>query len=139
MTRENIVKVNDSSRPEFLLLCLQRWLNIVLDLLAAAIATTVVVIAVSFKGHISGAQIGVALNTMLVANTTLLRLVENWALLETSLGAIARLKTLENMTPFEGGRVLGLDPALDWPQRGHIQLKHATASYQYVIPGTIYL
>ncbi|KAI3328394.1 putative ABC transporter [Ustulina deusta] len=130
VTRENIVKVNDSSRPEFLLLCLQRWLNIVLDLLAAAIATTVVVIAVSFKGHISGAQIGVALNTMLVANTTLLRLVENWALLETSLGAIARLKTLENMTPFEGGRVLGLDPALDWPQRGHIQLKHATASYQ---------
>ncbi|KAJ3575139.1 hypothetical protein NPX13_g4135 [Xylaria arbuscula] len=130
VTRENIVKVDDSSRPEFLLLCLQRWLNIVLDLLAAAIATAVIIIAVNFKGQVSGAQIGVALNTMLVANTTLLRLVENWALLETSLGAIARLKTLENMTPFEGGRVLGSGPAPDWPQRGHVQLKHATASYQ---------
>ncbi|KAK5626723.1 hypothetical protein RRF57_002438 [Xylaria bambusicola] len=129
VTRENILKVDDSSRPEFLLLCLQRWLNIVLDLVAAAIATTIVVIAVAFKGHISGAEIGVALNTMLVTNTTLLRLVENWALLETSLGAIARVKTLENMTPFEGGRVPGLDPAPDWPQRGHIHLKNITAAY----------
>ncbi|KAI0521679.1 putative ABC transporter [Xylaria bambusicola] len=130
VTRENIDKVDESSRPEFLLLCLQRWLNIVLDLLAAAIATTVVVTAVAFKGHVSGAEIGVALNTMLVTNTTLLRLVESWALLETSLGAIARVKTLENMTPFEGGRVPGLDPAPDWPQKGHIKLKQVTAAYQ---------
>ncbi|KAI1756695.1 putative ABC transporter [Xylaria castorea] len=128
--RENILRVDDSQRPEFLLLCLQRWLNVVLDLLAAAIATSVVAIAVGFQGHVSGAQVGIALNIMLVANTTLLRLVENWTLLETSLGAIARLRTLENMTPFEGGRGSGLDPAQDWPQRGNIQLKNATASYQ---------
>ncbi|TRX93894.1 hypothetical protein FHL15_005276 [Xylaria flabelliformis] len=128
--RENILRVDDSQRPEFLLLCLQRWLNIVLDLLAAAIATSVVAIAVGFRGHVSGAQVGIALNIMLVANTTLLRLVENWTLLETSLGAIARLRTLENTTPVEGGKGASLDPAQDWPQRGHIQLKYVTASYQ---------
>ncbi|KAI0859592.1 putative ABC transporter [Xylaria cubensis] len=128
--RENILRVDDSQRPEFLLLCLQRWLNIVLDLLAAAIATSVVAIAVGFRGHVSGAQVGIALSIMLVANTTLLRLVENWTLLETSLGAIARLRTLDNMTPVEGGRGASLDPAQDWPQRGHIQLKYVTASYQ---------
>ncbi|KAI0189383.1 putative ABC transporter [Xylaria flabelliformis] len=128
--RENILRVEDSQRPEFLLLCLQRWLNIVLDLLAAAIATSVVAIAVGFRGHVSGAQVGIALSIMLVANTTLLRLVENWTLLETSLGAIARLRTLENMTPVEGGRGASLNPAQNWPQRGHIQLKNVTASYQ---------
>ncbi|KAI0555381.1 putative ABC transporter [Xylaria curta] len=128
--RKNILSVDNSQRPEFLLLCLQRWLNIVLDLLAAAIATSVVAIAVGFRGRVSGAQVGIALNIMLVANTTLLRLVENWTLLETSIGAIVRLRTLENMTPVEGGRRVNLDPAQDWPQRGHIQLKYATASYQ---------
>jgi len=58
-------------------LCLYRWLNIVLDLLATAVATSVVAIAIAFQGHVSGAQVGIALNIMLVANTTLLKLVEN--------------------------------------------------------------
>lgn len=102
--QENILRVENSQSPEFLLLSLQRWLNIVLDLLAAAIATSVVALAVTFRGRISGGQVGIALNIMLVANTTLLRLVENWTTLEISLGAVARLKSLEMMTPSEGNR-----------------------------------
>ncbi|TGJ81726.1 hypothetical protein E0Z10_g7042 [Xylaria hypoxylon] len=74
--RDNIRCVDDAQRPEFLLLCLQRWLNIVLDLLAAAIAASVLAIAVALRGHVSGGQIGVALNIMLVVNTTLLKLVK---------------------------------------------------------------
>jgi ATP-binding cassette, subfamily C (CFTR/MRP), member 1 len=113
-------------------LCLQNWLNIVLDLLAAAIATSVVAIAVAFRGRVSGAQVGIALNIMLVANTTLLKLVQSWTSLETSLGAIARLKTLEEMTPFEGGKVENLDPPENWPPKGHIEFKNITASYKCV-------
>lgn len=56
------MRVDKSQRPEFLLLSLQRWLNIVLDLLAAAIATSVVATAVVFRESISGGQVGVALN-----------------------------------------------------------------------------
>lgn len=131
MIEQNNLSVENSQRPEFLLLCLQRWLNIVLDLLAAAIATSAVAIAVIFREHVSGAQVGIALNIMLVANTTLLRLVENWATLETSLGAIARLKSLEEMTPFEGGDALTMEPPENWPSRGNINIKDITASYQY--------
>lgn len=130
--QDNILSVDNSQRPEFLLLCLKRWLNAVLDLLAAAISTSVIIIAVAFRGHISGAQVGIALNIMLVANTTLLKLVENWTTLENSLGAIARLKTLEEMTPFEGGKVVTLEPPGNWPSRGYIEFKNITASYQYV-------
>lgn len=131
MIEDNIRSVDNSQRPEFLLLCLQRWLNIVLDLLAAAIATSAVAIAVTFREQISGAQVGIALNIMLVANTTLLRLVGNWTTLETSLGAIARLKGLET-TPFEGGHSETLEPPENWPSRGNIEFKDITASYQYV-------
>jgi ATP-binding cassette subfamily C (CFTR/MRP) protein 1 len=95
-------------------------------------ATGVVTMAVVFRGHISGAQVGIALNIMLVANTTLLKLVESWTTLEISLGAIARLKTLEKMTPFEGGMASNLDPPDNWPSRGHVEFKNITASYQYV-------
>jgi hypothetical protein len=91
-------------------LSLQRWLNIVLDLLVAAAATSAVAIAVAFQGRISGGQVGIALNVMLAANTILLRLVENWTQLEISLGAVARLKTLEKMTPSEGGKSENFEP-----------------------------
>jgi ABC-type multidrug transport system fused ATPase/permease subunit len=111
-------------------LSLQRWLNIVLDLLAAAIATSVVAIAVTFRGRISGSQVGIALNIMLVANTTLLRLVENWTTLEISLGAVARLKTLEKMTSSEGKRSENFEPGNNWPSQGRIEFKDVTASYQ---------
>ncbi|EED19895.1 multidrug resistance protein, putative [Talaromyces stipitatus ATCC 10500] len=130
MIEENILSVENSQRPEFLLLCLQRWLNIVLDLLAAVIATSTVAIAAAYRTHITGAQVGIALNIMLVANTTLLRLVENWTVLETSLGALSRLKTLEEVTPSEGGTAETLEPPANWPSRGNIEFKNITASYQ---------
>ncbi|KAH2730483.1 hypothetical protein KXW10_003226, partial [Aspergillus fumigatus] len=51
--QDNIRSVDNSQRPEFLLLCLQRWLNLILDLLGAAVATSVIAIAVAFHGHVS--------------------------------------------------------------------------------------
>ncbi|KAI0535783.1 putative ABC transporter [Xylaria digitata] len=128
--RDNIRCVNDAQRPEFLLLCLQRWLNIVLDLLAAAIAASVLAIAVALRGHVSGGQIGVALNIMLVVNGTLLKLVVSWTDLENSLGAISRIKLLEMTTPSEGGSLSSLAPPENWPPRGHIKISNISASYQ---------
>ncbi|EDN95157.1 hypothetical protein SS1G_11032 [Sclerotinia sclerotiorum 1980 UF-70] len=130
--KDNIISVDNAQRPEFLLLCLQRWLNIVLDLLAAAVATFVIAITVAFRDRISGAQVGIALNIMLVANTTLLKLVESWTTLEVSLGAIARLRTLEKMTPLEGAMAWNFEPTDSWPSRGDIEIKNITASYLHV-------
>ncbi|RAH71174.1 putative ABC transporter [Aspergillus aculeatinus CBS 121060] len=127
--QENIQRVDHAQRPEYLLLCLRRWLSLVLDLLAAALATIVVATAVALRRQVSGAQIGIALNVMLVTNTTLLSLVVSWTSLETSLGAIARLKTLEEFTPTEGGKAGGLDPPGHWPSKGELQFDNVTASY----------
>ncbi len=128
--QENIFSVDKSQRPEFLLLSLQRWLNVVLDLLIAAIGTSVITIAVALRGQISGSQVGIALNIMLVANTTLVKLVENWTTLETSLGAVARVKSLEDLTPSEGLRSESFQPPLDWPPYGRIEFIDVTASYE---------
>ncbi|KAH3540206.1 hypothetical protein KXV64_006099 [Aspergillus fumigatus] len=128
--RDNIQSIDNSQRPEFLRLCLQRWLNLVLDLLGAVVAASVVAIAVAFRGLVSGGQVGIALNVMLVANSTLLKLVENWTTLETSLGAIARLKALEETTEAEGEGDWNLEGLEDWPSRGRIQFKNVTASYE---------
>jgi ABC-type bacteriocin/lantibiotic exporter with double-glycine peptidase domain len=67
---------------------------------------------------------------MLVANTTLLKLVESWTNLEISLGAISRLKMLEQTTPVEGGSNRSIEPPPNWPSRGQIEFKDITAAYQ---------
>lgn len=78
----------------------------------------------------SGAQVGIALNIMLLVNTTLLKLVENWTNLEVSLGAVARLRTLEKTTPPEGNQKESFDPPSIWPSNGIIDFKDITASYK---------
>ncbi|KAK3500859.1 hypothetical protein B0T13DRAFT_527250 [Neurospora crassa] len=108
---ENIHVVDISQRPFYLLLCLQRWLNVVLDLLVAGVAVGTIFLAVSLKGTVTGGQIGVALSVIIAANATLLSLVQSWTNLEISLGAISRLKRVEEDTPQE-------PVSIPWP--GHI-------------------
>lgn len=127
-----------SQRPSYLLLCLQRWLAVVLDLLVAGLAVGCVwLAAVAYRASATGAQVGVALNLVLVANSTLLQLVMSWADLEISLGAVARLRAVGEETPREGGwEGQGGDVgpwclAGDvWPSRGKIEFRGGvTASY----------
>ncbi|KAJ9151860.1 Canalicular multispecific organic anion transporter 2 [Pleurostoma richardsiae] len=129
MAAENSRGLDESQKPFYLLFCLQRWLNVVLDLLVAAIAVGTITLAVVLRGSTTGGQIGVALNLILVVNTTLLRLVESWTNLEISLGAIARLKEVEEDTPREDQPGEDFAPPEDWPSAGEVELKGVTAAY----------
>ena len=128
--QENIRRMDESQKPFYILLCLQRWLNIVLDLLIAGVATCVIAVAVHFRGSTSGAAVGVALNLILVANSTLLKLVENWTSLEISLGAISRLRSSINETPQEDKLWETFVPPTDWPSAGMIEVENVTVSYK---------
>jgi ATP-binding cassette subfamily C (CFTR/MRP) protein 1 len=126
---ENIAQLEISQSPFYLLLCLQRWLSIVLDLLVAGIAVAVISLAIAFRGTMTGGQIGVALNMILLANTTLLRLVESYTTLEISLGAIARLKETIQETPQEDGPEGDYPTVQGWPSAGAVNVDGLGASY----------
>lgn len=111
--------LDQSQRPFYLLLCIQRWLNFVLDCLIGALATLVVVIAVEVPGSITAGSAGVALVTVLNCNQTLDNLITYWTMMETSLGAVGRVKSLEQNTPNEDDAEHET-PMLSgqWPQYG---------------------
>jgi ATP-binding cassette subfamily C (CFTR/MRP) protein 1 len=115
---DNIKKLDLSLRPWYLLMCLQRWLNIVMDMIVLVIAMLVISLAVYFKGTITSGQVGIALNVVLEANLYLLRLVESWTRLETSLGAISRLRAFEKDVQPEDKPGEDREPSNDWPARG---------------------
>lgn len=126
----NTARLEDSQRSEFLLMCLQRWLNLVLDMIAAIAAIGVITGAVALRGQLNGGKVGVALNIILVVNTTLLRLIESWTNVEVSLGAIARLQALELTTPSEVDKNAIFDAPRGWPIHGRVEFRKVTAAYQ---------
>ncbi|CEJ91185.1 hypothetical protein VHEMI06915 [[Torrubiella] hemipterigena] len=118
-----------SQKPYYLMLCIQRWLNLVLDLTTAAIATVVVALAMTLHGTASAGSVGLSLLNILNFNTQLAQLILDWTSLETSLGAVARCKNFEAGTPSEHLAGESVQPASNWPQSGHITMDNITATY----------
>ncbi|SCN63794.1 related to multidrug resistance protein [Fusarium fujikuroi] len=126
----NMNCLDKSQQPAYILLCLQLWLNIVLDLVIASMAVILIALAVFLEGSTTAGQIGMSLNIVLVANSTLLALVTSWTNLEISLGAISRLKTLEEETVAEEQPVCGGVVPETWPSRGALQVHDLMVSYE---------
>jgi ATP-binding cassette subfamily C (CFTR/MRP) protein 1 len=127
-----------SQRPFYLLLCIQRWLNLVLDLVTAAIATVVVTFAIVLNDNASPSSVGLSLLNVLSFNSLLANLVTSWTLLETSLGAVARCRSFESSTPSEH-RAAEVEEVTDtWPSTGDIEFSQITAAYSEAGPATLY-
>lgn len=132
-TSKCIRLLDASQKPYYLLLCVQRWLVLVLDLVVAALAVIIVGMAVGLRSRINPGFLGLALVQMMSLSHALTNLVQYWTNLETSLGAIARIKDFAENTPVEGtlGESSGdLDPA--WPKSGGLRFEGVSASYGFV-------
>ena len=132
--RETNTKFLDvSQKPYYLLYCIQRWLNLVLDLIVAAVAVLLVTIAIQDRSITSSGAIGVALNNVLGFNLSLSALINSWTTLETSLGAISRLRAFEQDTEDENRPEEILVPPENWPQHGAIEFSNVSSSPRYVV------
>lgn len=118
-----------SQRPFYILLCVQRWLTLVLDLIVAGLAIIVTALATSLKQTSSASSVGLSLLHILSFNTLLAQLVLAWTALETSLGAVARCRNFCLKTPSERSPIEHGEPPHDWPAHGCIQLCKLSASY----------
>lgn len=110
--------------------CIQRWLNVVLDVFVAAIAIVLVGFALGFSHTATQGSIGLALLNVMEFNQSLSMLINSWTGLETSLGAIARLKSFLAETKAESLEIENETPPSGWPQGGSIQMTGVTAKYK---------
>lgn len=118
-----------SQRPVYLLYCIQQWLGFVLDLIVAALAVILVSIIVTWKDKFSPGAVGVSLVMVMTFNATLMSLIKYWTLLETSIGAVARVKAFVATTESEE-RTEATDPLpQDWPENGAVSFSRVFASH----------
>jgi ATP-binding cassette, subfamily C (CFTR/MRP), member 1 len=98
---DNTRRLEMSQKPFYMMFCIQRWLQVVLDLFIAGMALLLVALALRVVGATSQGAIGLAMVNLISFNVTLRYVIDSWTNLETSLGAIARLKWFMNSTPDE--------------------------------------
>ncbi|KAI9649296.1 hypothetical protein NHQ30_001868 [Ciborinia camelliae] len=121
--------LDTSQKPYYLLYCIQRWLNLVLDLIIAGIAAILMTFATQMRGTTSAGTLGVALVNILQFNSRLSFLIRKWTQLETSIGAVARVKSFEANTLSENGPFEVNLPPPEWPTRAKIEFRAVTATY----------
>ncbi|KAM7205481.1 P-loop containing nucleoside triphosphate hydrolase protein [Naviculisporaceae sp. PSN 640] len=124
--------LNRSQRPFYILLCIQQWLSLVLDLIVGALAVIIVAIATTTSTGLSAGALGVALVLTLEFNSLLTQCIQAWTKLETSIGAVARVQQFVDTTPSEAsGR---LSPPADWPSQGALRFENVSARYSALSP-----
>ncbi|KAJ4393171.1 hypothetical protein N0V93_002378 [Gnomoniopsis smithogilvyi] len=122
--------MDDSLRPLYLLEMLGIWLSLVLKLMVAVIAVTVTVLVTQIPslgdragfvaaGFLALMRFGGMLNSV----------VQCWVQLETSLGAVKRLKEFGETAGSEDRVGEDLRPDEQWPKRGEIVIDGVDASY----------
>ncbi|KAF4624072.1 hypothetical protein G7Y89_g14101 [Cudoniella acicularis] len=125
--------VDASQKPLYLLYMVQRWLQLVLELLIAATAVILIAVAVKLRSTSTG-FIGVALVNLMSISQELKMIFINWTTLETSLGAVARIKTFQESTLSENQPGETSSPPSAWPQNGSVQFDSVSARYDEKTP-----
>ena len=128
-TDEALRLLDEAQKPHYLLFCIQRWLNLVMDLFVAACGIILVAFAVALPESTSPGSVALALVSLIGLSQLLTHVILTWTTLETSLGAISRLKTFERETPQETSAQHSEEVSVTWPSSGRLQMQQVTASY----------
>lgn len=128
-TNTNHNYLDMSQRPYYLLFCIQRWFTLFLLLIVGTTAVAVVALATSLIRSTTPSNIGVSLSSLVRFNGILSWLMRYWIQLETSLGAISRIRSFAEGTIAEHKKGETLVPGMDWPSRGTIVFTDVSASY----------
>jgi ATP-binding cassette subfamily C (CFTR/MRP) protein 1 len=138
MEKRNMAFLDASQRPFYLLYCIQRWLALVVDLLVAALAVILVALIVRFRHSADAGFVGVALINIMSFNTTLSVVINNWTAIETSLGAVSRIKSFVGSTRSENLPQESQEVPPEWPSDGRILVSDISASYSLDQPSALY-
>ena len=121
--------LDQSQRPFYLLFAVQRWLQLVLDLLVGAIAVLLMSLITGLRGVLGGTEVGIALLNVVLFGQHLKLVLQYWTMLETHIGAVSRIRNFTSSTdPEDTAEETAVLPP-DWPTQGAIDFNSVTAGY----------
>ncbi|KAJ5450830.1 ABC transporter integral membrane type 1 [Penicillium cf. griseofulvum] len=133
-----ITLLNLSQRPVYLMYCVQQCLGFFLDMLVAVLAVILVVTVVFLRDKFDPGDVGVALVMVMTFNSVLMQLIKDWTNMETSIGAVSRVKVYAATTELEES-ALDSTPSLptQWPTAGAIEFSGVVARHSAKLPPSL--
>ncbi|KAF4466489.1 multidrug resistance-associated [Fusarium albosuccineum] len=128
-TDKVLLKLDDAQKPSYLLNCIQRWLTLVLDMVVAFLTVILVTFAVTLREKINASLLGVALVNMMRLGSNMKGIILYWSILETSLGAITRIRAFSSDAPNEQKPREDKQPSEEWPSSGALEVKDLDVQY----------
>ncbi|XXG97918.1 hypothetical protein Hte_004234 [Hypoxylon texense] len=119
--------LDTSQRPAYLLAMIQRWLAFTLQIVVGVLAFVVVTLATQLRSNT--AFTGASLVTLMNFGDSLSIIVRVYTSLETSIGAISRLKSFSERVRSENLEGEDIVPPPEWPLKGEIRINGVSASY----------
>jgi hypothetical protein len=107
---------------------IQQWLNLVLDLVVTVMAATLTTLSVRL--HSNSGFTGASLVALMSFGANLSGIVIFYTRLETSIGAITRLKIFSEKVKPEDRYNEDIVPPEQWPQSGVVELSGVSAKYK---------
>lgn len=74
--------------------------------------------------------LGIALVNMMELGNNMKGIILYWSILETSLGAVARIRTFSEKTPTEINPAEDITPHEGWPEQGTLELNDLAVQYE---------
>ncbi|KAM0255269.1 hypothetical protein ACHAQJ_005924 [Trichoderma viride] len=127
--QRNCEFIDQSQRPAYIQYCIQNWLGFVLDILIAVIATVLVAVVVTWKDKFSAGNVGVSLVMVMSFSSVLMRMIKAWTMMESSIGAVARVKRFVADTESEETSGYQGTAPQDWPAQGNIKFESLVAAH----------
>jgi len=106
----------------------QQWLQTVLNWVITVLATILVILATQLRSNAGFTSIG--LISLMTFSQNLTAIVVNWTQLETSIGAVSRLKSFSEDVRSEDLPGEEDRPSDQWPEQGALEIKNVSASYR---------
>lgn len=131
-TTEGIQALEFSQKPFYYMYTIQRWLELSMDLIGLFIALILISVTTFYRQTTSQAGLGLSMLNLITFSNMLNLFMNAWTQLETSLGALARLRTFVTSTPQETTEQETKRESVPpkWPQSGRVVLNSVSAKYQ---------
>jgi ATP-binding cassette, subfamily C (CFTR/MRP), member 1 len=121
--------LNASQRPAYLLAMIQAWLQTNLTMLVGVIAICLTTLATQLRT--SSSFTGASLLKLMNLASTITAMMQSYTELETSIGAINRLRTFSQKVKPEDGNDENIPVPEEWPANGSVLLNAVSAPYRY--------
>ncbi|KAF4983690.1 hypothetical protein FZEAL_957 [Fusarium zealandicum] len=124
----NTYLLDNSQRPAYLLAVIQQWLKSTLHLTVMGVSVLLITLATQLRSNAGMA--GASLVSLIAFSETISNLITAYTALETSLGAVSRLRSFSETVKPEDQPGEDIIPPESWPQTGRIDINDVSATYE---------